>query len=242
MPDTAGNTPANRKQVLNSLTWVQPARKDGPGVSLFDFLASLQLLAMEDISPQTASAANWGEPAASSVQVVKSGVLAIMRWRTRTCAAASGMTGLLAIAAGLVTSIQRALTIPVTVALIGGGSLVLCATAIAIALYAHGNLEARGRATAARYTASAELAGTFLQMTAAASQPGSGAPHPGIPPEILFALAESPETVAVATKGHPQPRTVAGLRHDRDEGVQVQLSDNDWIPVSQVDHWSSRRS
>lgn len=178
-----------------------------------------------------------GRPAS---QVSTSSRSTITKWPAKVSAAVGGISGLLAMATGLITSIHKVLTIPATEALTGGGFLVLCATAVA--LYAQVDIHARERACAGGYTENADSATARLDATDAVAQPGSKTSLPPILVEVFLALAASPGKVAVATKGHPELRTVAGIRRDLDEGVQIQLSDNDWIPVTQVVRWSSAPS
>jgi hypothetical protein len=177
-----------------------------------------------------------GKPASQ----VSTSSSAITKWSTKMSAAVGGISGLLAVATGLIASIHKVLAIPATEALTGGGFLVLCATASA--LYARVDIAARERARAGRYTESADVPAARPDATDASAQPGSKISLPPILVEVFLALAASPGKVAVATKGHPELRTVAGIRRDFDEGVQIQLSDSDWIPVTQVVRWSSTPS
>jgi hypothetical protein len=166
MPNTEADWPTNG-EFLKDLKWAEPAEHVKPQVSLAELLMGLQLLAKDEARAQAASETRWDAPTAGSVQVIKSGVLAITKWWTKACAGVGGITGLLAVIAGAITSVTTSIGEPITIALIGGGSLILAATAIAIALFVRADLDARGRATAARHIARAEVTAAFLQATSA---------------------------------------------------------------------------
>jgi hypothetical protein len=240
MTSTDADKPAPT-QALDSLKWAEPAEDIKPQVSLSTILTCLQLLATDEARNKAAGTVEWDEPTPGSVQVIRSGALSITKWWTNASARVGGITGLAAVVAGFINSFFKEIATPVTTALIGGGALVLSATAIALALFVRGDLEARARATAARHTARAEVTSAFLRATAALPQSGTDTPPPAMPLEILLALAAFPEAVKVATKGHPEPQVVTGLRHDVDEGLQLELAKRDWIPVKKVEHWSSNR-
>src|SRR6266568_122906 len=210
MTDAGTGKPADMQLLLNTLKWDESTEKDKPRITRSDVLACLRLLTA-DAARAKVDTAGSGESVTGSAQVIKSGVSSITKWLTKISAGASVLTGLLAIVTGLITSIHRALAIPAIVALTGGGSLVLSAAAVAIALWVGGD----------------------------PAQPNADTQRPAVPFPLLLTLSPLPTLLPVATKGHPELRTVAGLRHDRDEGLQLQLSDKDWIPVSQVEHWSS---
>jgi hypothetical protein len=236
---TADEKPASA-QVLNNLKWAEPAEDIRPQIGLSDILIGLQLLATDEAREKAASTVDWDGSTPGSVQVIKSGALSITKWWTKVCAGVGGITGVLALIAGTITSGLKDLADPVTATLIGSGALVLSATAIAIALFVSADLKTRGHATAARHTARAHVTAAFLQATAALQQSETGRSTLTMPLQILLALAAFPKTVKVATKGHPAFRAVTGLRHDVDEGLQLHLADGDWIAIDKVTCWSGQ--
>lgn len=151
---------------LKELLWAEPAAGLLPTVSLEDLLTGLQLLATPAARQQASTSTGWSAKTPASMQVIKSGALSITTWWTKWIAGVGGVTGLLGTIAGAVAAFKSKVGEPVTVALIAGGFAFLSASAIAIALFVKGDLEARGRATAARHAGRAEVAAMFLRATA----------------------------------------------------------------------------
>jgi ketosteroid isomerase-like protein len=208
-------------------------------MGLYDLLTSLQLLATDTGRQAAADNTKWDADTPASMQVIKSGALSITkRWTKIVSRVGGGVSGVLAVFAGYVATVQKDLGDPVTVALIGAAALLASATALAIALFVKGDLEARGQATAARHAARGEIVAAFLRATAAleAEKATSDAADRGA--ELLQALASFPGRMSVRTRAQPQLRLVTGLQKLADGGWEIYVVD-DWVPLDQVTDFST---
>lgn len=196
---------------LKGLKWPVSAvdlTGDDVPVRLDKLLQSLQLLGTDDDREATTAQA-WNAETPPSLQVIKSGSLAITKKSIVWVKNYGGIAGLLAAVGGVVSSFSGQVGKPVTVALIGSAALILSSVAIALGLLVKGDLEARGAATAARHQGRAEVAAAFLAATAA--MPAGKAPEAEpsnertLLDDFLEALRAYPDKVRVttATKGTP---------------------------------------
>ncbi|WP_139184627.1 hypothetical protein [Arthrobacter sp. ok909] len=120
----------------------------------------------------------WRADTPESLQLISSGVTKMTKWWLAAVSGVGGVTALISMIVGYVRAATEPLTNavgePVTVAFIAGGSLVLAASAIALAVFVHGDLEARGAAAAAQLAARGNVMAAFLRAeTVAGGRAGS---------------------------------------------------------------------
>jgi hypothetical protein len=235
MPDTAPKDAGT----LNDLVWARPAAETAPQMGLYDLLTSLQLLATDTGRQAAADNTKWDADTPASMQVIKSGALSITkRWTKIVSRVGGGVSGVLAVFAGYVGTVQKDLGDSVTVALIGAAALLASATALAIALFVKGDLEARGQATAARHAARGEIVAAFLRATAGLEGEKAASGPVDRSAEVLQALTAFPGQVSVSTKEHPQLQPVTGVRRLADAPCRVQVADG-WVSISEVTGFST---
>lgn len=227
---------------LDALLWGKSARDVTAEIGLAKLLTSLQFLAT-DSARDVAVAQKWDGDTPASMQVIKSGTLEITKRWTKLVSNAGGGATVLATVAAVVSGVREDVGDPVTVALIGFAALLASATAIALAIFVSGDLEARGRATAARHTARGEVAAAFLAATAQleGKPSAAGQAAPDLSNQILQALAAFPGRVFVSTQDAQNEGTqhlVTGIRRRADGQSSVYVVD-DWVPLQEVTSFST---
>jgi hypothetical protein len=228
--------PEKTEEQLKPLKWAGSAQDVEPKVGLAQLLTALQLLATDD-DRKDAVNKSWYDRTPASMQVIKSGALSLTKAWSTWVAGAGGLSAVLAAGTAYFGNFRSGLGDAIVVALIGGASLILSATGIALALFIKGDLEARGQATAARHAGRAEVASAFLRATAEipkASAPGeSGAASDGLSPELMLAIAGFPGRVLIQVKGDSSFVAARGIRTHASYGLQIG-TDAGWVAIDQV--------
>jgi hypothetical protein len=95
------------------------------------------------------------------------------------------------------------------------------------------DLEARGRATAARHAGRAEVAAAFLHATSVLPSRDAAGPEEAMHTEIVSALDAFPDKVHVKCTGDENWRKVTAICH-KDEGFQVRIDNGEWKRMTQI--------
>jgi hypothetical protein len=230
-----------KAEPLDGLVWARPASATDPQVGLYDLLTSLQLLATDTGRQEAAGKTKWDDDTPASMQVIKSGALTITKtWTKIVSRVGGGVSGVLAAFAGYVATVREDVGDPVTVALIAAAAVLGAATAVALALFVKGDIEARGQATAARHAARGEIVAAFLRATAGLEAEKAGNPSADRSTEVLHALAAFPGRVSVGTARRPQLQPVTGMQRLAGGACEIYVVD-DWVPLSDVTDFSTGR-
>jgi hypothetical protein len=235
---------------LGKLEWATPASDvpDTDKVPLNELLQGLQLLASDEARTKSSETnASWDAATPASMQVIKSGSLEITKYATKLVTRAGGGLGVVTAVAGIISSFIDKIGEPVTIALIGSAAVLLSSTAIALALFVKGDLEARGAATAARHQGRADVAAAFLKATSGlpskktATTTSSTASFLG---ELLSAISAYPGIIKVTTSDYKGDTPVVGIRRLAKDGRTDLLlkitttagtgPDTDWVPITDV--------
>jgi hypothetical protein len=156
--------PPADKQIL----WTQPPAATKGKTNLDELLTGLGLKAAEGESTNEGFEKEWNGATPASMQLITAGVTNMTKRGAQLVAGAGDVTGFVAIISGYIAGVSTDLGPGVTSALIGSGALILAASAIALAMFVSGDLEARGRAAAAQYVARGEVAAAFLRASTVA--------------------------------------------------------------------------
>lgn len=113
---------------------------------------------------QKAASAKWSDATPDSMQSIKAGVLGATRWFSKAVVPVGGTAGVAGLVAGFFKGAGG--NTPIAVALVAGGSFVLAAVIIGLAILLYGDARARSIAAAARHTGRATVASAFLVSTA----------------------------------------------------------------------------
>jgi hypothetical protein len=221
---------------LNRFLWAKAAPDVEAKIGLGDLLVRLQLMATDAARKEAAQHTGWWAKTPPSMQVIRSGTQAITKWWATSIAAVGGVSGLTAGVSGAIASARDAIGDAVVVALIGGAAVVLSATAISVALFVKADLDSRGQATAARHAGRAEVAAAFLHATAALPRARPGALSPE---HLLQMLTAFPNRVRVSTTSDPNLRLVKGIGVQAGSRVQVELENKDWVPIENLDRYTT---
>ncbi|MGN7200331.1 hypothetical protein [Arthrobacter sp. SAFR-044] len=149
---------------IDALKWTQPAA--GTSADQLDLKIILQgsgLLGDDNALRDGNFQRTWRADTPESLQLISSGVTKMTKWWLAAVSSVGGLTAIASMIVGYVRSFTDGLGEPVTVAFIAGGSLVLAASAIALAIFVHGDLEARGNAAAAQLGARGDVMAAFLR-------------------------------------------------------------------------------
>jgi hypothetical protein len=230
---------------LSELKWPVPAAdvERSKAVSLDTLLQALQLAASdEDRQASTDDNLRWDSPTPASMQVIKSGALALTKTWTKFVTGAGGLTAALSAIVGGVVAAFNGASDPIAVTLLGGAALIISFVAIALALFVKGDLEARGMATAARHQGRADVAAMFLQATAmmpadptVAEHATAAAPQASFTDDLRTALASFPTTIKVTTKDFPTPTRVTGMaRSGAEQPLRLKLETGDLATESEI--------
>ena len=222
----------NAEDKLKPLEWAVPAPDLKPPVKLQDLLLALQFLG-DDKQRAEAAGNSWDAKTPGSIQVIKSGAMGITVWwarLTRWVAGGGGVVAILGTAAGAITDVRAALGEPLIVALVAGGAIVTAAALLSVALLIKGDLEARGAATAARYSGRAEVAAAFLTGTAALPSRAEGQ---AMGAELTAALAGGRPVFVQFGDGRDAQRLAALSRATNGE-FQVHLGMGQPRPINEV--------
>jgi len=236
MPTAPPPLVAPKSETLKDLKWAVPAQDVGEKVGLDEFLIALQLLAT-DSDRQKAVNLGWRGKTPASMQSIKSGATGLTRWWASAVATGGGITGLVggvsALLAGAATEVGDA----VLVALIGGSALVLAATALALALFVKGDLEARGTAAAARHAGRAEVAAMFLRATTGIPKADAGkmlSTSDTLLQNLLQAMAAFPNNMQAKTTHNPNWTLVTGVRTHPTYRAQIGFQGGEWVAIDEV--------
>lgn len=222
---------------VNVLKWAVPARDVEPTVSLPLLLQALQLLATDEDRTAAAAQTQWDAETPGSMQVIKSGALEITKAQTKLVTRFGGGAGVVAAVTAGITGFRDDVGQPITVALIASAALLLSSVAIALALFVKGDLEARGRATAARHSGRAEVAAAFLSATAGlpAKSATNGASTVDAGARVLQALAAFPGRLKASTGEYTTALLVTNIRlSSKTKALELQLDNKDWVEVGDV--------
>ncbi len=140
-------------------------------------------------------------------------------------ASSASFTGALASA----WAAARQSQLPLQIALVAAGGLILAAGVIAVAIIVQSDVRARGSATDAVYRARAAVTTEFLRQAATKATP-QAVPSPAL--ALLNALSAFPGKVKVKSADGGEQR-VTGIAN-RNEGLQIRLADGDWIRIADV--------
>lgn len=242
--NTEAKQPANAG-ALQCLHW-PPGSGDTDAVPLGDLLVALQLLATDSARSASSENTSWDANTPASMQVIKSGALSITQYWSKRTAAAGGATAFLSAAAAAAISVvepfRHALGDAVTAALIATTGFLLAATGLSIALIVRADLDARGRATAARHAGRAEVAAAFLRAAPVplprTSPEALPEPQQSVQP-LLLALAAFPNRLKVMSADTDGWQQVTGARLDGTGGVQLKVPDGPWLAASGVTRFST---
>lgn len=156
-----------------------------------------------------------------SLQVIKAGALSVTKaWTALTASAGLAGSSATLIAAWNVASDN------LQIALIGGASLILAATAIAIALIVHGDVGARAATTIQLYRSRAQISDSFLAAVLAATSKTAG-PAAG----DGDTLADLLMNVRIDAPDQDSSPGLYGVRMRPGRNPQIRRSDGDWIDV-----------
>ncbi|MFG1606714.1 hypothetical protein [Actinoplanes sp. NPDC049265] len=223
------------KDTLDKLTW-PPSKPDG--VSLIDLVTALQFLATDEDRAKGVKETRWDADTPGSLQVIKSGVTSMTKWWLKRAGAAGGAAGLLAAISGVLISsfepFRNSLGVPMAVALVAAGAVIISATVLALAHFVTGDLRARSYATAARTAARADVARAYLAGPGSVETPGD------LRLELIAAFGAF-DDVHVRVKGEQAWAEAVGVRRGS-EGFQVRLKDGDWKPLAEIEQYTTVRS
>jgi hypothetical protein len=222
---------------LNSFMWAEAALDADARIGLGDLLVRLQLMATDAARKEAAKNTGWWAETPPSMQVIRSGTQAISKWWATTIGAAGGLTGLTATVSAAIASTRNTIGDAVLVALIGAAAIILSATAISVALFVKADLDSRGQATAARHASRADVAAAFLNATAALPK---ATPGPLSPEQLLRMLIAFPNRVRVSTTTDPNLRLVKGFGAYEGGRFQVELENNEWVPIEKLDRYTTK--
>ncbi|WP_322769126.1 hypothetical protein [Frankia sp. Cr1] len=221
---------------LNEFRWADAAPDATAKIGLTDLLVRLQLMATDAARNTAADNDGWWAKTPPSMQVIRSGTQAITKWWATAVAAVGGLSGLAATIYGFVAAARDAIGDAVLAALIGGASLVLSATAIAVSLFVKADLGSRGNATAARHAGRAEVAAAFLQATATLPRKDPD----GLTSEsLLRILTAFPNRLRVTTTSDPNLRLIKSVGVTSGGKVQVELENKEWVLLENVDRYTT---
>jgi len=222
------------KTSLDGLTW------PGSTVSLSGLLAGLQFIGTDVARQDAAGQKAWDAETPGSLQVLKSGVTNLTRIWLKRAGAVGGGTALLTGIGGTVIAVvepfRKALGEPIAITLLAATALIISATVLAAALFVTGDLQARAQATAARTAARAEVAATFLRAVAPLPRPDLGSPD--VRAEVI-ALIGAFKKLYVRTRTEPSWHEADAVRQDGSEGFQIHLKSGDWVPLAQVENYTT---
>jgi len=226
-------------QVLKPLKWAEPATAVQPSVSLDTLLQGLQLLATDEARDKAKDETGWTAETLSSMQVIKSGTLAITKFWSKTVAAAGGgAAALLTIVGGYLKIFRENVGDPIAVSLFAGAALVLAAASIALAVIIKGDLDARGIATAARTEARAAVTAEFLRTTAILKKVVDEKALGGalVDGKALLLASNAGHRLWVIVPSHHQGRQeVMELRHTGSSGIELKVKDcEEWVKLQDV--------
>jgi hypothetical protein len=161
-----------------------------------------------------------------SLQVIRAGALSVSKGWTAFTATAGGAGAVSTLIAAWKSSPgdQR-------LVLIGGASVILAATAIAIAMIVRGDLGARAATSAELYRARARISSAFIQAAVAATGRGSAQPSALAGDTLQQLLA----AVNVAVPNENASSGLYGVRKRAGHhGLEIRRSDGDWVRVTAV--------
>jgi hypothetical protein len=217
-------------------------------MGLAEVLTALQLLATDD-DRETAAAdersRKWNGETPASLQVIKSGALAITRTGTKAVAGVGGATAALSAILAAVASALTRVGSPVVICLIASAAFVLSTTAVACAIFVSGDLRARGVATAARHAGRSEVASAFLRATVQLPRtaPPEAAPPAapiGMQQQILWALAAFPGQIHFRVRNDSNWRMATGARRHPEHSVQICDDKGFWTAVGEIEDYSTK--
>jgi hypothetical protein len=237
--------------VLAGMDWPTPAADSVRHLGLDVLLQGLQLAATDKDREAAADPAKqgWDADTPPSMQVIKSGALAITKSGTKWVKNAGGIAAALAALAGVISPFVAKLGAPVAIAFIASAALILSSAAIALSLFVKGDLEARGMATAARHQGRADVAAAFLAATA--SMPARGPAPSGtttgrtVTEDFLVALAAFPNRLKVTTENNPDPVRVLSMWRNPDKEFWLSIGDEgtqDRIRLEQITGFTTAAS
>lgn len=166
-----------------------------------------------------------GTPA--SLQVIKAGALSVTKaWTALT--ASAGFAG----ASATLIAAWKAASDNLQIALIGGASLILAATAIAIALIVRGDVGARAATTVELYRSRAQISNSFLAAVLAATTTSTTTEGQS-PAEPHDTLADVLASFRIEVPGQDSSPGLYGVRRRRGHNdPQIRRGDGDWVDVS----------
>jgi hypothetical protein len=235
-------------ETLDAFKWPKPAQDARSDMGLAQFLACLQLLAKDEDRERAAtdkSVSKWSGETPASLQVIKSGALAITKTGTKVVAGAGGGAAALSAVLAVIASAVTKAGSPIVICLIASAAFVFSATAVACAIFVKGDLEARGAATAARHAGRSEVTSAFLRATVelprtTPTQITPSSASIGIQQQVLLALGAFPGAVHFRARNDSNWRLATGTRRHSQYNVQVCDDKGIWTALDEIEDYTTK--
>lgn len=158
---------------------------------------------------------------------------------TKDLIAWGGAGGAGASVVGLLVTAYTEGSTDLKIAFIAAVTVILAAAALALAKVLDGDVRGRSAAAVAQYEARRDLLRAMMTPLPATAKPATDAPTPGKPTsgDLLSALATY-KTVNVRTAGGTSDVVAQRWTNTRD-GLQLQLTDGDWIELDRVEAFTA---
>lgn len=163
-------------------------------------------------------------------QLIKAGATSLTKWWV-------GLAGALGLgSASAISAAWKAASGDVQVALVAGGSAVIAAALIAIAILVYGDVRARAQTTSAHYAARSMVAATILQSASGQAATQQSPKVAAIGDEIRRALQTMVSVVGIhGSSFDTTPIPVLGIKRESPGNWRVKTGTDNWESLRDVE-------